>query len=54
MKMYVAQEQLQLVGKAWEIRHHLRQLHKHHVGQTSLHNVLQSRISVSPKNSKTP
>ncbi|MOA68657.1 hypothetical protein D3C78_1963820 [compost metagenome] len=53
MKIYIAQEQLQMVGKAWEIRHHLRQLGKGHSGQPSLHAVLQARTS-SPKHPKTP
>jgi len=54
MKMYVAQEQLQMVGKAWEIRHHLRELHKNNDHHTSLHTLLQDRKSLSPKNPKTP
>ncbi|WP_372629266.1 Z-ring formation inhibitor MciZ [Cohnella sp.] len=36
MKKYISSQRLQFVGKAWEIRHALRQENKLHGGRTPL------------------
>ncbi|CAH0118628.1 hypothetical protein PAE9249_01118 [Paenibacillus sp. CECT 9249] len=44
MKSYIASNQMRLVGKAWEIRHHLRQWAKRSGPNASLRRELERRL----------
>jgi hypothetical protein len=45
MKTYILPQQMHMVGKAWEIRHHLRQLHQNNDPKATLKTLIDSRIS---------
>lgn len=50
MKTYIAPNQIHMVGKAWEIRHQLREMRKNNKKQDTVQGYLNHRMSYSPSN----
>lgn len=47
MKTYIQPQQMHMVGKAWEIRHQLRQLHKQNDPNLTLKALIDTRLNAA-------